>query len=114
MRVKSSVTKRKRHNKIHKLTKGYWGARSKWYKLAKEASVRASVYAYCHRHLKKREMRRLWILRINNALKLHNLTYSRFMNMLLKKGIGLNRKILADMAISDKTAFLSLIEKVKE
>lgn len=113
MRVKSSVTKRKRHNKVHKLTKGYWGARSRWYRLAKEASVRASLYAYCHRRLRKREMRQLWILRINNALKPYSLTYSRFINMLSKKGIGLNRKVLADMAIKDKEGFASLIEKVK-
>lgn len=113
MRVKSSVVKRKRHNKVHKLTKGYWGARSRWYRLAKEASVKAGVYAYCHRRLRKREMRRLWILRINNAVRAYNLTYSRFMHMLLKKGIEINRKILADMAIKDKTAFSSLVEKVK-
>lgn len=113
MRVKSSVTKRKRHNKIHKLTKGYWGARSRWYKLAKEASVRASVYAYAHRRLRKREMRRLWILRINNALRAYNIKYSVFMNMLLKKGININRKILAHMAVSDKKGFSLIVEKVK-
>jgi len=113
MRVKSSVTKRKRHNKVHKLTKGYWGARSRWYKLSREAVVKAGVYSYSHRRLRKREMRRLWILRINNILRLYGLTYSRFMNLLSKKGIGLNRKILADIAIKDKTAFEKLIEMVK-
>ncbi|MEW6102676.1 MAG: 50S ribosomal protein L20 [bacterium] len=113
MRVKSSVTKRKRHNKIHKLTKGYWGARKNWYKLAKEATVKAGTYAYSHRRLRKRQMRRLWILRINIALRLYGLTYSKFINMLLKKGIELNRKILADMAVKDKEGFKQLIERVK-
>ncbi len=114
MRVKSSVTKRKRHNKLHKLTKGYWGANSKLYKQAREAAVKAGVYAYCHRRLRKRKMRSLWIIRINTALRLYGLTYSRFMNMLLKKGIELNRKILADMVVRDKLGFLKLIERVKQ
>ncbi|MEW6482209.1 MAG: 50S ribosomal protein L20 [bacterium] len=113
MRVKSSVTKRKRHNKIHKRTKGYWEARKNWYKLAKEANVKAGVYAYSHRRLRKREMRRLWILRINIALRLYGLTYSKFINMLSKKGIELNRKILAEMAVKDKEGFKQLIERVK-
>ncbi|HAW49506.1 TPA: 50S ribosomal protein L20 [bacterium] len=113
MRVKSSVTKRKRHKEIHKLTKGYWGARSKWYKLAREAAVRAGCYAYTHRRLKKRDFRRLWIIRINAGLRLYDLSYSRFINMLSKKNIGLNRKMLADMVVNDPEGFKMLVERIK-
>ena len=114
MRVTSSVARKKKHNKIHKLSKGYWGARSKWHKIAKEAVARAHRYAYISRRLKKRDFRALWIVRINAACRLSGLTYSQFISKMKEKGIELNRKILADLAIKDPYAFNSLVEKVKE
>ena len=114
MKVKLAVARKKKHNKIHKLSKGYWGARSRWYKIAKEAVARAGRYAYIGRKLKKRDFRALWIIRINAACRLSGLTYSQFISQMKKKGIELNRKILADLAIKDPSAFNSLVEKVKE
>lgn len=114
MRVTSAVARKKKHNKIHKLTKGYWGARSRWYRIAKEAVARAGRYAYIARRLKKRDFRALWILRINAACRLAGLTYSQFIFRMKKKGIKLNRKILSSLAINDPAAFNSLVEKVKD
>lgn len=109
-RVATNVTSRKRKNKIRKLTKGYWGARHRWYKLAKEAVIRAYVYAYRDRKVRKREFRRLWIIRINAAVREYGLSYSKFMNGLEKAGIEINRKILADLAVHDKNAFSKIVQ----
>lgn len=109
-RVATNVAHKKRVNKVHKLSKGYWGARSRWYKLAKEAITRAGVYAYRDRKARKREFRSLWIIRINAAVEEHGLSYSRFIDGLKKSGSELNRKILADLAVRDKIAFAKLVE----
>jgi large subunit ribosomal protein L20 len=114
MRVALAVARKKKHNKIHKLSKGFWGARSRWYKIAKEAVARAHRYAYISRRLKKRDFRALWIVRVNAACRLSGLTYSQFISKMKEKGIELNRKILAELAIKDPSAFNSLVEKVKE
>jgi len=109
-RAATNVAHKKRTNKIHKLSKGYWGARSRWYKLAKEAVIRAGVYAYRDRKVRKREFRSLWIIRINAAVEEHGLSYSKFIFGLKKSGSELNRKILADLAVRDKVAFAQLVE----
>lgn len=112
-RVKGAVTTRARHKKILKLAKGYFGAKSKLYRVANQAVMKSLVYAYRDRKSKKRDFRRLWITRINAAARLNGLSYSRFMNGLKKSGIDLNRKVLADMAVNDATGFAQLVEKVK-
>src|SRR6266550_4403690 len=99
-RVKSNVARLKRKNKVMKLAKGYWGGRSKLWKAAKEATERAAKYAYRDRRSKKVEFRRLWITRINAAARLHALSYNRLMNGLRKAGVEINRKILADVALT--------------
>jgi large subunit ribosomal protein L20 len=113
MRITSAVSRRKRHKKIRKLTKGYWGARHRWYKIAKEAVMRAGQYAYIHRRLKKRDFRRLWILRINAAVRAYGLSYSKFISLLKEKGITLNRKLLADIAVRDPEGFAKIVEEAK-
>lgn len=113
-RVKRGTVVRKRHKRILKLAKGYRGARSKLFRTAKEAVNRALVYEYRDRKTRKRFFRRLWIIRINAAVRLHGLSYSKFMNGLGKAGIELNRKILADMAIHDPNAFAELTKIAKE
>ena len=112
-RVKRGVTARARHKKILKKAKGYYGARSRIYRVAKQAVIKAGQYAYRDRRVKKREFRALWIQRINAGARTHGLSYSRFINGLNKAGIELDRKVLADLAIHDKAAFGSLAEQAK-
>jgi large subunit ribosomal protein L20 len=112
-RANSSVPRHRRHRKVVKQAKGYYGARSRNFKSAKEAVSKAGLYAYRDRRQKKRMFRRLWITRINAAARLHNMSYSAFISGLKTKGIDLNRKLLADMAMNDPNAFSRLIENVK-
>ena len=112
-RVKGALSTRKRRNKVLKLAKGYWGARSKHFKMAKEAVMKSGQYAYVGRRQKKRDFRRLWITRISAACKLNGINYSQFMNGLKKAGIDLNRKMLSEIAIADPAAFTALVEKAK-
>ncbi len=113
-RVKGAVRTRKRHKKILKLAKGYFGAKSKLFRIANQAVMKSLFYAYRDRRARKRDFRRLWITRINAAARMNGISYSRFMNGLKKAGINLNRKVLADMAVNDLTGFSKLVEKVKE
>ena len=112
-RVKRGVTARARHKKVTDAAKGYRGRRSNVFRIAKEAVMRAGQYAYRDRRNKKRTFRALWIARINAAVREHDLTYSVFINGLKKAEIDLDRKVLSDMAIHDKPAFASLVEKIK-
>ena len=112
-RVKRGVTARARHKKILKKAKGYYGARSRVYRVAKQAVIKAEQYAYRDRRVCKREFRRLWIVRINAAARECGLSYSRFMNGLKKAGVELDRKVLADIAIFDKVGFQHLAEQSK-
>jgi large subunit ribosomal protein L20 len=113
-RVKSNVTRLKRKKQIMKHAKGAFGARSKLWRPAKETVERAWRYAYRDRKTKKREFRRLWIVRINAAAHLHSLTYSTFMNGLRRAGIEIDRKILADLAVRDPQAFGAFADKARE
>jgi len=112
-RVKGAVRTRARHKKILKLAKGYFGAKSKLFRMANQAVMKSLVYAYRDRKAKKRDFRKLWIARINAAARINGLSYSRLMNGLKKSGIQLNRKVLAEMALNDAAAFAQLVEKVK-
>jgi len=112
-RVKSNVARLKRKNKVMALAKGYRGGRSKLWKAAKESVERAARYAYRDRRNKKRDFRRLWITRINAAARIHELSYSRFMNGLRRAGVDINRKMLADLAVRDPDAFGKLAEVAK-
>ena len=112
-RVKRGVTARRRHKKIIKLAKGYYNARRKVFRVAKQAFTKAQQYAYIGRKQKKRQFRSLWIVRINAAARLHGLSYSRFMNGLLKANVTLDRKALADIAIHDPAAFGAIAEQAK-
>ena len=107
-RAISSVPRHRRHRKIVKQAKGYFGARSRTFKSAKDAVVKAGLYAYRDRRQRKRQFRRLWITRINAACRLNGTTYSAFINGLKLKGIELDRKILADMAVNDPQSFAKL------
>ena len=113
-RVKKAVNAKKKHRKILKLAKGYRGARSKLFKTANQTVMKALSHAYKGRKLKKRDFRKLWITRINAAARVNGLSYSRFMNGLKLAGIGMNRKMLAEMAIHDKDGFARLVEVSKE
>ena len=110
-RVKRGVTAHARHKKVLKKAKGYYGARSRVYRVAKQAVIKAGQYAYRDRRQKKRQFRALWIVRINAAAHEHGLSYSRFINGLKKAAIEIDRKVLADLAVQDKTAFAALAEK---
>ena len=112
-RVKGAMMTRKRRNKVLKAAKGYWGAKSKHFKMAKQAVMKSGNYAYIGRKQKKREFRQLWIARISAQAKVCGINYSQFMNGLKKAGITLNRKMLSEIAISDKEAFAALVEKAK-
>jgi len=112
-RVKSSVVSRKRHKKILKLAKGYYGAKSKLYRVAKQQVMKSLVYAYRDRKARKRDFRKLWIARINAAARQNGISYSRFMNGLRKAGVDINRKMLADLAVKDAQAFGQLVEVAK-
>ena len=109
-RVKGAMMTRKRRNKILKLAKGYWGAKSKHFKMANEQVMKSLQYAYVGRRLKKRDFRQLWIARINAACKMNGMNYSTFMNGLKKANITINRKMLAELAVNDKAAFAQLVE----
>ncbi len=111
MRVKGGFTTRRRHKKILKLTKGYQHGLRKRFRIAKEAVLKALRYAYFHRRERKRDFRSLWITRINAAVREQGLSYSQFINGLKKNNVVINRKILADLAITDKEAFNNLIEQ---
>jgi len=108
-RVKRGKTVRRRHKKILKLAKGYWGKKSRWFKLANQYVMRALRNAYRDRRQRKRDFRRLWIVRINAAARQHGLSYSRLMHALRQKGIALNRKVLADLAVRDPQAFAEIV-----
>ena len=112
-RVKGAMMTRKRRNKVLKLAKGYWGAKSKHFKMAKQQVMKSGNYAFAGRKMKKRDFRSLWITRISAQCKVCGINYSRFMNGLKKAGIDLNRKMLAEIAVSDKDAFAALVEKAK-
>ena len=112
-RVKGALSTRKRRNKVLKLAKGYFGAKSKLFKTAKEAVMKSGNYAYVGRKQKKRDFRRLWITRISAACKANGTNYSTFMNGLKKAGIDLNRKMLSEIAIADPQGFAALVEKAK-
>ncbi|KFN44954.1 50S ribosomal protein L20 [Arenimonas oryziterrae] len=112
-RVKRGVTARRRHKKIIKLAKGYYNARRKVFRVAKQAVTKAAQYAYIGRKQRKRQFRSLWIVRINAAARMYGLSYSRFMNGLLKANIQLDRKALADLAIHDLPAFGKIAEQAK-
>ena len=112
-RIKGAIMTRKRRKKVLKLAKGYFGAKSKLFKTAKEAVMKSGKYAYIGRRLKKRDFRRLWITRISAAAKINGMNYSTLMNGLKKAGIELNRKMLAELAVEDAAAFAALAEKAK-
>jgi len=112
-RVKGAMMTRKRRNKTLKLAKGYWGSKSKHFKMAKQAVMKSGNYAYIGRKQKKREFRQLWISRISAAAKMNGMNYSTFMNGLKKAGITLNRKMLSEIAINDPAGFTSIVEQAK-
>lgn len=112
-RVKRGTMTHKRHVKILKLAKGYWGGKHRLFKTAKEQVMKSGNYAFRDRRAKKREFRRLWIARINAACRLQGMQYSRFIEGLTKAGILLDRKVLSDLAIHDAPAFANLVERVK-
>ncbi|MBU0744342.1 MAG: 50S ribosomal protein L20 [Gammaproteobacteria bacterium] len=113
-RVKRGVTARARHKKVLKKAKGYYGARSRVFRTAKQAVIKAGQYAYQGRKQRKREFRALWIIRINAAVCLYGLSYSKFIAGLKRTEIEIDRKILADMAVNDKVAFAAIVDKVKQ
>ncbi|CZT55099.1 50S ribosomal protein L20 [Solibaculum mannosilyticum] len=112
-RIKGAMMTRKRRKKTLKLAKGYFGAKSKLFRTAKQAVMKSGQYAYIGRRHKKRDFRRLWITRISAACRMNDMNYSTFMNGLKKAGISLNRKMLAEIAISDEAGFKALVEKAK-
>ena len=112
-RVKGAMHTRKRRKKILKLAKGYRGAKSKLFKTANQAVMKSLTYAYRDRKQKKRNFRQLWMARINAAARMNGISYSKFMNGLKKNGIEINRKMLAEIAVSDPAAFTKLVEKVR-
>ncbi len=112
-RVKRGVTARARHKKVLKQARGYYGARSRVYRVAKQAVTKAGQYAYRDRRQRKRQFRRLWIVRINAAARMFGLSYSRLINGLHKAEIGLDRKVLADLAVHDLDTFGKIAEKAK-
>ena len=112
-RVKRGVVAHARHKKVLKQAKGYYGARRKVYRVAKQAVIKAGQYAYRDRRQRKRQFRRLWIVRINAAARQFDMSYSRFMDGLNKAGIEVDRKVLADLAVHDIAAFGALVEKSK-
>ena len=113
-RVKRAMNSRKKHKKVLKLAKGYYGGKSKLFKTANESVIRALKHAYIGRRLKKRDFRRLWIARINAAARMNDLSYSRFMNGMKLAGIEINRKMLSEIAINDPKAFAELVEVAKK
>ncbi len=112
-RIKGALMTRKRRNKVLKAAKGYWGAKSKRFKMAKQAVMKSGNYAYIGRKQKKRDFRSLWITRISAQAKVNGMNYSTFMHGLKLAGVDLNRKMLAEIAVSDKDAFASLADTAK-
>ncbi len=112
-RVKGAMMTRKRRNKILKLAKGYWGSKSKHFKMANQQVMKSLTYAYTGRRLKKRDFRRLWITRINAACKMNGINYSNFMHGLKLANVQINRKMLAELAVNDKAAFTTLVDLAK-
>ena len=113
-RVKGALNAKKKHNRVLKLAKGYRGARSKQYRVAKQSLMRALTSAYAGRKERKRQFRQLWIARINAAARMNGLSYSKFMYGLKSAGVEMNRKILADLAVNDAAAFTALAETAKK
>lgn len=113
MRIKRAVNAQKKKRKIMKLSKGYFGAKSKCYRVARQQVMKSLNYAYVGRKLKKRDFRQLWITRINAAARMNGLSYSKFMHGLKLAGIGLNRKVLADIAVTDAKTFSELCIQAK-
>ena len=113
MRIKRAVNAVKKRRKIFKLSKGYYGSKSRSYRIAREAVMKSLNYAFIGRRRRKRDFRKLWIARINAAARMNGLSYSKFMFGLSKAGINLNRKVLADIAVNDAAAFTALVEKAK-
>ena len=112
-RVKGALMTRKRRKKVLKLAKGYWGSKSRHFKMAKQAVMKSGNYAYIGRKQRKRDFRRLWITRISAACRMNDINYSTFMNGLKKAGVTLNRKMLSEIAIADEAAFTALVEMAK-
>ena len=112
-RVKGAMMTRKRRNNMLKAAKGYWGAKSKHFKMAKQAVMKSGNYAFAGRRMKKRDFRSLWITRISAQAKVCGMNYSTLMHGLKKAGISLNRKMLAEIAVADKEAFAAIVEKAK-
>ena len=112
-RIKGALMTRKRRKKTLKLAKGYWGSKSRHFKMAKQAVMKSGNYAYIGRKARKRDFRRLWITRISAACRMNGISYSVFMNGLKKAGVTLNRKMLSEVAIADEAAFKALVEKAK-
>ena len=113
-RIKGALSTRKRRNKVLKLAKGYFGAKSKLFKTAKEAVMKSGNYAYIGRKQKKRDFRRIWITRISAAAKINGMNYSTFMNGLKKAGISINRKMLAELSVNDAAGFATLAKSAKK
>ena len=113
-RVKNSVTTRKRRKKILKMAKGYFGSKSKLFRVANQQVMKSLSFAYRDRKVRKRDFRRLWIARINAAARTQGLSYSKFMNGLKKAGVEINRKMLAELAVSDPTAFKKMVDVAQE
>ena len=112
-RVKGAMMTRKRRKKVLKLAKGYWGAKSRHFKMAKQAVMKSGNYAFIGRKQRKRDFRRLWITRISAACRMNDINYSTFMNGLKKAGVTLNRKMLSEIAIADPAGFTALVEKAQ-
>lgn len=112
-RIKGALMTRKRRKKVLKLAKGYWGAKSRHFKMAKQAVMKSGNYAYIGRKQRKRDFRRLWITRISAGCRMNGTNYSTFMNGLKKAGVALNRKMLSEIAIADPQGFAALVEKAK-
>lgn len=114
MRIKRAVNSQKKRRSILKQAKGYWGARSRLYRVARQAVMKSGRYAYVGRKLRKRNFRSLWITRINAACRLNDISYSRFIDGLKKANVTLNRKVLADLAVNDAAAFANLVNVAKQ
>ena len=112
-RIKGALATRKRRKRTLKLAKGYWGSKSKHFKMAKEAVMKSGNYAYIGRRQRKRDFRRLWITRISAACRMNGMSYSAFMNGLKKANIELNRKMQAELAVSDQTGFAAIVAQAK-
>ena len=113
-RVKGAMISRKRRNKVLKMAKGYWGAKSKHFKMANQQVMKSLTYAYTGRRLKKRDFRRLWITRISAACKLNGMNYSTFMHGLKSAGVAIDRKMLSELAVNNEAAFKQLVDMAKK